>query len=299
MALTPASVQSTQLTAVALDPLGAGFTGTGIGMRKKTVMTDEPVSVEMNSNNPWQDASKISIPVECLQNDFATLLTFHGYAEAGCQGYVRTANGMYLGFTGATLDVGTALGLEWEYTFNLNDDRTTKINLMTTLSREEADATLYSTVDPVGVTWTSGEDGTLRLRPGIKKVTVAGTHMGELKECSGSVKSISAPGRLGRPLCIGVGANINTVGRQMAAADIAAVKAATSTNDTIIYEFWSGETIKLTGLFGGKLAKINPAFDGTWELQVQADYPDSAATVIINTTPGVLELVYLDNAAEA
>src|SRR5690349_20449387 len=113
MALTPANVKSTQVTAIALDALGASFSGDGIGMRKKTVMTEEPVSVEMNSGNPWQDASKISIPVEGLQNDMATVAIIHGYAETGAQAYVRTP-GMWLAFTGANLDAELVVGVDWQ-----------------------------------------------------------------------------------------------------------------------------------------------------------------------------------------
>lgn len=299
MALTPANVKSTQITSVALAALAGTFaSGAGIGMRKKTVMTEEPISVEMNSDNPWQDASKITIPVEGLQNDMATVAALHVLAEAGAQAYVRTASGMWLAFTGANLDAELAVGVDWQYTWNLNDDLTLKASIMTTLSKTLV-AALHSETDPVGVTWSSGEDGTKRLRPGVKKVTIAGTHAGELKECSGQVKNIPQMGRLGRPLSIGVGIEASIQGSQMDKDDLDAIYAAISASDTIIIEFWNGQTIKLTNLFGGKLAKINLAFDGTWELQIKASFPDSSATVKINTVAGVLELVYLDNAAEA
>lgn len=298
MALTPGNVKSTQVTAVALAALAGSFSGgAGIGMRGKTELLEEPISVEQNSGNPWQDASKISCAVPGLQNDFATLATIHGYAEAGCQAYIRTAN-MWLALTGANLDVETVVGVDWEYKFNLKDELTLMTTIMTELSKSSA-KTLNSETDPVGVTWSSGVDGTLRLRPGIKKLTIGGAHAGELKECTGSIKNIPSIGRLGRPLSIGVSADITTTGSQMDKDDIDAIYDAIAASDTLIYEFWNGQTIKLTGLFGGKLAKIRYAFDGSWELQVKCDFPDTSANVKINTVSGVLELVYLDNAAEA
>jgi hypothetical protein len=74
MALTPAAVKSTQLTAIAFQAPGASFgAGVGVGIRLVTELNLDDIVVQMSSENDFQDAFKFMLPVDGLHNGAASL----------------------------------------------------------------------------------------------------------------------------------------------------------------------------------------------------------------------------------
>ena len=299
MALTPANVKSTQVVAIALQAPGASFgAGVGIGIRTPTELNLDDIVVQMSSENDFQDAFKLNLSIDGLQNGAATLEILRAHAEAGVQVYILNAAGQWIGFTGADFDSGKLCGLEYELKGNLTNDSMIKTTVSTEVSIAELDAMIVE-ADPVGVVWTSGEDAAKRLRPGVKNVTIGGANVGLLTKCDYSIKSRSQIVSLSRPVSIGANYSIVIEGAQMANADYEALMALLNATGTVIVNFWNSESIKITNLFGGKALKIKNAIAGTWTMRIAGFAADSSSRIKFNTVAGVIEIVHLDNVAES
>lgn len=295
--LSAGNVKGPLVSAIALAPLGASFTsGIEIGMKKPSKLNITANTTVMSSMNAWPDSYKVSIEAAGLQNDFATLATIHGYAEAGCQAIVKRADGLYTHLKGANFESETAVGLEWSWKFNAKDDEI-NYKIMTELAKATLDT---NTAETTSDTWTAGIDETLRLRPGVKKVTFGGVALGHLVTAEGELKCRPVYVQLGRPLSTGIEASIKLVLAQTDKDEITAALSAGVGTDTVIVSFWDGvRTLKLTNLLGGKVPMFDFGEKNELTIEIKAFFPKGSDRIIIDTTPGTLELVFLDNEAEA
>lgn len=299
MALTPANVKSTLVKAIALAaPAAPSFSGAGIGIRQPTEVNFTPVVVQMNSENEFQDAFKVEIPVNGLQNGAATLEIMRAFANSGVQVYLKNAADQWAGFIGADFDSETLLGLDYEWSFKLNSDSVIKTTLMGEVSASTLDGLIVE-ADPAGIAWTSGESAAARLRPGVKNVTIGGANIGLLTTCDGFIKNVFQTVSLNRPVSIGVNYGLNINGAQMDNDEYEAMIALLNATGTVIVNFWNGESFKITNLFGGKSYGIKWAKDGTWTLKVGGFAPDNSNNIKFNTVSGVNEIVHQDNVSEA
>lgn len=291
--LNTSNVKGPLVSAIALAPLAAAFTGgVEIGMKKPSKVSVTANVTGMSSGNGWPDSYKASIEAAALQNDFTTLAAVNTYAETGCQAMVKTADGAFGSFTGLNLEVETVVGLEWEWKFNAKDDEII-YKIMTELAKATFDA---AWTESTTNTWTSGVDATKRLRPGVKKVTFGGASLGNLISVEGSLKCRPVYVQLGRPLSTGVEASIKIVLAQTDKDEVTAALAAGIGSDTVIVSFWDGVRIlKLTNLLGGKVPTFEWGEKNELVIEVKAFFPKSSSRIIIDTTPGTLELVFLDN----
>lgn len=294
--LASTNVKGPLISAIALAPLGATFTtlsgGLEIGMKKPSKFHSAPNTTVMSSMNAWADSYKVSTEAAGLQNDFATLSTVNGYSETGCQCMLKRADGSYGTFTGADFESETAVGLEYEWKFNAKDDEII-YKVMTELGKATLDAAWTPTT---ANTWTAGVDATKRMRPGVKKVTFGGVTLGHLISVEGSAKSRSVFVQLGRPLSVGVEVSVKIVLAQTDKAEVTAALGAAIGTDTVIVTFWDGvRSLKLTNLLGGKVPTFDFGEKNELIIEIKAFFPKGSSRIIINTVPGVFELVFLDN----
>lgn len=291
---TTANVKGPLIQAIALAPPAATFAdGVELGMKKPSKLVVSPVTTMMSSGNAWPDCYKNSLETSVLQNDFGTLDMINTYSETYVQVYMATAGGAFFGFVGTDSDSELLMGLEWEWTFKANEDEI-KIKLGTELGRA-TQAALEVEVAPA-VTWTSGVDNTKRNRPGVKKVTIGGIHLGALISVEGSVKNRPVMVQLGRALSTGIEATVKVVLAQTSKAEVVAALTAAIGTDTVIVTFWDGvRSLKLTNLLGGKAATVELGEKDQVAIEIKAFFPRSSERVLINTVPGVFELVFLDN----
>lgn len=295
--LNTGNVKGPLISAIALAPLAASFTdGSEIGMKKPSKFNATANTVGMSSMNAWPDSYKTMVDAGGLQNDFATLAIVNGYSETGCQAIVKRADGAYGHFKGANFESETAVGLEWSWKFNGKDDEI-NYKITTELSKTTFDSIwTESTTD----TWAAGIDETKRLRPGQKKVTFGGASLGHLISVEGELKCRPVYVQLGRPLSTGIEASIKIVMAQTDKDEVTAALAAGIGTDTVIIPFWDGvRTLKLTNLLGGKVPMFDFGEKNEMTIEVKAFFPKSSNRILIDDTPGTLELVFLDNEAEA
>lgn len=290
---TPANVQGPLISAIALAPPAADFTdGVELGMKKPSKLMVTSEVTPMSSMNAWVDCLKVNLEAPILQNDFATLLMLNGYAEGFVQGMMKTAAGDFGAFLGADSDSETLLGLDWEWKFNAKDDEFI-VKVMTEVA-ETTWNTLWTT--STSETWITGVDTSKRNRPGVKKVTIGGAHLGQLVSVEGSVKTKPIAVQLGRSISTGIEASVKITMAQTTKVEVTAALAASHGSDTVIVSFWDGtRTFKLTNLLGGKAVTIENGEKNTIVIEVKAFFPKGSDRVIINTTPGTFELVFLDN----
>lgn len=291
---TPANVKGPLIQAVALAAPAASFlSGIEVGMKKPAKLSVTPNVTTMSSKNDWVDSMKVALTFPMLQNDFATLATIDGYAATYVQAYLQTAGGAWGGFLGQDSDAELLMGLDWTWSFKANEDEI-QVSVMTEVAKSTY-STLWVEVAPTD-TWTAGVDATKRNRPGVQKVTFGGAHLGALISCEGTVKSVPVNVQLGRPLTTGIECDIKIVLAQTAKAEVAAALTAAAGSDTVIITFWDGvRSLKLTNLLAGKACTFDFGEKDQITIAVKAFFPKGTDRVKINTTPGVFELVFLDN----
>ncbi len=294
---TPSRVKGPLISAIALAAPAMTFAdGVEIGMKKPSKLMVTPEITNMSSGNAFEDCLKVVIETSGLQNDFATLLAVNGYAETYVQVMMETAGGDFGAFLGEDSDSETLMGLDWEWSFKGNEDEI-KYKLMTEVSK---DTYLTLWTGSTSEIWSSGVDETLRNRPGVKKITFGGAHLGALISVEGSIKSKPVTVQLGRSLSTGLEASIKIVMAQTSLADVTAALTAARGSDTVIITFWDGtRTLKLTNLLAGKAATLEFGEKETITIEVKAFFPKGSDRVIINTVPGTFELIFLDNVPEA
>lgn len=294
LTLTPANVQGGVVTAIALAAPGASFSGIELGMKTNGMLEIEPALITMSSDNDYTDAWLAKITADTLQNTIADFGAAYTYATTGAQAIVKTSSDDVGLFVGADWSVATVLGCMVEWKFSQEESVIQYI-----LQSEIGDTELAAAwgVSAGAHTWTAGYDIAKRKRRGVQSITIGGAPVGLISSCTGSIKTRNKMVQIQRPIAKGLEANVKFVMEQTAQADFDALRAVVNEDDTVIVTFWNGQSIKFTGLFAGKAAKMTFSKEHGFEVTIKGYWPKGTTRIDYTTDADVLELIMLDNVA--
>jgi hypothetical protein len=238
----------------------------------------------------------VKVTADTLQNTIADFGAAYIYATTGAQCIVKTSSGDVGAFVGATWDTATVMGAMIDWRFS-QDESVIQYVLQSEIGSSDL-GTAWS--GSAGAhTWTAGYDISKRKRRGVKSITIGGAPVGLISSFSGNIKTRNAMVQLQRPIATGLEANMNFTMKQTAQADFDALLAVVNEDDTVVVTFWNGETVKLTGLFAGKAAKMTFSKEHGFQVTLKGYFPKGPTRIDYTTSPTELNLIMLDNEAQA
>lgn len=300
MANTPGNVQGPIIDAIALAAPAATFAvatpATEVGMKTPSQLISTPITVDMSSMNPWTDCRNNRIEFASLQNRIADLKVIHGYAGTYVQAVMHSASGHYIHFTGADSDSEALMGLEYDFSFSQTE------NLLKVILENEMGDSAYKTAHATTTTatWAAGVNTANRMRRGIQRVLIGGEHLGALRGCSGNLKSYSTKMQGNRSLLLGTDVSTKIILGQNSATETDFAIDAANDSDSVVIDFWNGESIKYTNLLAGKPATIKYGSDeNTIEIDIKARFSKGATRIDFTSVATTAEFIFLDNIAQA